>query len=313
MPESRVRFVVIGTRGSDLAMFQARHVSWLLQNMHVDLSIKIKTIVTSGDKILETPLSAIGDKGLFVKEIENKLLDDSIDIAVHSCKDLPTELPAGLVIGACGEREDPRDVFIGGARRLEDIPRGARIGTSSLRRRSQLLALRPDLDIVDIRGNVDTRIGKIKSGEYFGTILAAAGVRRLEREGEIGFYFSPAEMVPAVGQGIIAMQCRQSDNPVIQLLGSTNNRDAATAATAERALMNALEGGCQVPIGAHAQVVRGEVTLEAYLGSLDGSQTVRMSHAGLAGDAAAVGTELAARMLAAGGEEILAEVRAALE
>lgn len=305
--------MVIGTRGSDLAMFQARQVSWLLQNIHVDLSVKIKTIVTSGDKILETPLAAIGDKGLFVKEIENELLEDGIDIAVHSCKDLPTELPAGLVIGACGEREDPRDVFIGGARRLDDIPKGARIGTSSLRRRSQLLALRPDLDIVDIRGNVDTRIGKIEGKEYFGTILAAAGVRRLEREAKIGFCFSPEEMVPAVGQGIIAMECRQSDIPVMQLLKSINNKDAATAAAAERALMNALEGGCQVPIGALAQVVRGELTLAAYLGSIDGSRTVRMSHAGSTTDAAAIGTELAAKMLAAGGEEILAEVRAALE
>lgn len=304
--------MVIGTRGSDLAMFQARHVSWLMQNTHVDLSVRIKTIVTSGDKILESPLAAIGDKGLFVKEIENELLEGGIDIAVHSCKDLPTELPAGLTIGACGEREDHRDVFIGRARKLDDIPRGARIGTSSLRRRSQLLSLRPDLDIVDIRGNVDTRIGKIEGEEYFGTILAAAGVKRLERQDEIGFYFSPQQMVPAVGQGIIAMECRKDDIHVAQLLKDINRKESATAAAAERALMNTLEGGCQVPIGAHATVTGGELTLDAYLGSLDGSRTVRMSHTGVAGQAETIGTELAAKMLAAGGGEILAEVRASL-
>ena len=308
--ENKVQFIAIGSRGSDLALFQARQVSWLLQKANVELSVRIKTIVTSGDKVLDSPLAKIGDKGLFVKEIEHELLGDEIDVAVHSCKDVPTELPDGLMIAAYGKREDPRDVFIGRADNLDDLPQGARIGTSSLRRKSQLLALRPDLDIVDIRGNVETRIRKIEQQGLHGTILAAAGVKRLEREKDIAFYFAAEEMVPAVGQGVIALECRTSDNPVRQVLEGIGDQEARAAVLAERALMHKLEGGCQVPIGAHGKVVEEKLMLDAYLGSLDGSRKIRMEHSGPVEQAKVVGAELAAMMLDAGGDAILAEVRA---
>lgn len=308
--DSRLKFIALGTRGSELAMYQARHVSWLLQRGNVELSIRIRKITTSGDKILDSPLAKIGDKGLFVKEIENELLASEIDLAVHSCKDLPTELPAGLVIGACGEREDARDVFIGKAASIDEVPRGARIGTSSLRRRSQLLALRPDLEIVDIRGNVSTRIRKIEEQGLAGTVLAAAGVKRLGREEEIGFYFSRDEMIPAVGQGVIAVECRDDDNTVLELLSGIDDKGSAAAVTAERALMRQLEGGCQVPIGGHATVGGKQLKLRAYLGSLDGRKFIRDSSEGPVEDAEDVGIDLARKMIEAGGEEILREVRA---
>lgn len=313
MAESRIQFIALGTRRSDLALVQANHVSWMLQKENVELSIKVKEIVTTGDKILDSPLAGIGDKGLFVKEIENELMGEEIDVAVHSCKDLPTELPEGLTIAAYGEREDARDVFIGSAGNLDAVPRGARIGTSSLRRKSQLLSLRPDLEIVDIRGNVDTSIRKIGEQELFGTVLAAAGVKRLGREDEIGFFFSAAEMLPAVGQGIIAVECRENDNNVREILKGFNNEEAAAAATAERALLRELEGGCQVPIGAIGRVDGNRLSLSAYLGSLDGSRAIRMDNDGSLKDAADIGTGLAQMMRDAGGDEILAEVRAAGE
>lgn len=312
MNRPRVKSIVLGTRGSELALFQAHHVAWSLQMKNVDLSVKIKTITTSGDKILDSPLAKIGDKGLFVKEIENQLLSGDIDIAVHSCKDMPTELPEGLLIAAYGEREDPRDVFIGGAGgagSLKQIPEGGRVGTSSLRRRSQLMALRPDLDIVDIRGNVDTRIRKIAELGLNGTILAAAGVKRLKRDNEVSFFFAVDEMLPAVGQGVIAIEARADDRAVLDLLEAENHMDSAAAVIAERALMKRLEGGCQVPIGAHATVNGGKLTLHSYLGSLDGTRFVRDSIEGPREDAADLGEKLAERLYEAGGKEILAEVR----
>lgn len=309
MSESRVKFIALGTRGSELAMYQANHVAWSLQKRNVDLSVKIKKITTSGDKILDSPLAKIGDKGLFVKEIENELLTGEIDIAVHSCKDMPTELPDGLIIAAYGEREDPRDAFIGKAGSLDAIPRGGKVGTSSLRRRSQLKSLRPDLEIVDIRGNVDTRIRKIAELGLDGTILAAAGVKRLERESEVSFYFSPDEMIPAVGQGVIAIEARGDDRVVLGLLDSENHSESAAAVMAERSLMKQLEGGCQVPIGAHAVVGGDVLTLHAYLGSLDGARFIRDSIQGSWKEAVELGEKLAIRMYEAGGDEILGEIR----
>ena len=311
MSGSKIDIITLGTRGSELALFQARHVAWLLQRQHVELSVKIKTITTSGDKILDAPLAKIGDKGLFVKEIENELIAGEIDIAVHSCKDLPTQMPAGLTISAYGKREDPRDAFISdaGMNSLDDVREEASIGTSSLRRRSQLKSLRPDLNIVDIRGNVDTRIRKIKELELDGTILAAAGIRRLERENEAAFLFTPEQLVPAVGQGVIAVETREDDPRVIGLIECLNDERSATAVVAERALMRELEGGCQVPIGAHAVVLDGLLSMNAYLGSLDGSDSIRDRIEGPAEEADALGVALARRMFVAGGERILAEVR----
>ncbi|MCL4474336.1 MAG: hydroxymethylbilane synthase [Actinobacteria bacterium] len=315
MNASKIDSITLGTRGSELALFQARHIAWLLQRQHVEISVKIKTITTSGDKILDAPLAKIGDKGLFVKEIENELISGEIDIAVHSCKDLPTEIPVGLMISAYGKREDARDAFIssGPARNIDAIRKGARIGTSSLRRRSQLKALRPDLDIVDIRGNVDTRIRKIKELELDGTILAAAGIRRLKRDGEAAFFFATEQMVPAVGQGVIAVESRIDDPAVRKAITCLNDANSEAAVVAERALMRELEGGCQVPIGGHAIIMDGELVLNAFLGSLDGSEFVRDRIAGPKAEAGSLGLELARRMYAAGGREILAEVRAAEE
>ena len=311
--EAGTRRVVLGTRGSELAMYQARLVAWTLQKSNVDLSVKIQRITTSGDKILDSPLAMIGDKGLFVKEIENALLEGEIDLAVHSAKDLPTVLPDGLMIGAFGRREDPRDVFIGRAKSLEEIPRGGKIGTSSLRRRSQLLSLRPDLEIVDIRGNVETRIRKIEEMGLDGTILAAAGVKRLEKEEQIAFYFSVDELMPAVGQGVIAVEIRQQDSRVRQLAKAQNDDNSAAVVSAERALMRWLEGGCQVPIGAHAVVAGDALVLKACLGSLDGTSTVHDSIEGPVAEAEQLGETLARRMHESGGREILESVRAAQE
>ncbi len=304
-----IKYVALGTRGSELAMYQAQAVAWLLQKSHVELSVKVKKIVTSGDKIQDAPLARIGDVGLFVKEIENALLEEDIDLAVHSCKDLPTDVPGGLEISAYGLREDPRDVFIGSAASLEEIPRGGKVGTSSLRRRSQLLSLRPDLELVDIRGNVDTRIRKIRELGLDGTLLAAAGVKRLEREDEIAFYFSVDEMVPAVGQGVIAIETRAGDAAIRKLVSAHNHDDSAHAVRAERALMKRLEGGCQVPIGGHATVHGSTLLLRAYLGSIDGSRSIRDRIEGPLEEAEELGLRLAEQMLEAGGEEILAAVR----
>lgn len=304
-----IKYVALGTRGSDLAMYQAQSVAWLLQKSHVELSVKIRKISTSGDKILDAPLSRIGNVGLFVKEIETALLSEEIDLAVHSCKDLPTDVPEGLTISAYGKREDPRDVFIGSADSLDDIPIGGRIGTSSLRRRSQLLSLRPDLEMVDIRGNVDTRIRKIEEQGLDGTLLAAAGVKRLEREDEIAFYFSVDEMVPAVGQGVIAIETRADDAAIEKLVSVHNHEDSGVAVRAERALMKRLEGGCQVPIGGHATVHGNTLQLRAFLGSVDGSRFIRDRIEGSLAEAGDLGIKLAERMLDAGGSEILEEVR----
>ncbi len=292
MTTSKLSSIILGTRGSELALFQAHHIAWLLQKQHVEVSVKIKTITTSGDKILDSPLAKIGDKGLFVKEIENELISGDIDIAVHSCK-------------------DPRDAFIGDSaiRMIKDIPEGGKIGTSSLRRRSQLKALRPDLEIVDIRGNVDTRIRKIGELGLDGTILAAAGIRRLEREGEASFFFAAEQMIPAVGQGVIAIESREDDPRVRKLVACLNDEESAAAIAAERAFMHQLEGGCQVPIGAHAVVFDGILTMNAYLGSLDGNRHVRDRIEGSTAEATELGVALAKRMYAAGGEEILAEIR----
>lgn len=304
-----LKFVELGTRGSELAMYQASSVAWLLQKNHVELSVKIKQITTAGDKVLDTPLARIGDTGLFVKEIENALLSEEIDLAVHSCKDLPTDLPEGLVIAAYGKREDARDAFIGEAASLADLPEGARIGTSSLRRRSQLLSVRPDLELVDIRGNVATRIRKIEEQGLHGTILAAAGLKRLEREEDVEFYFSIDEMVPAVGQGVIAVEVRAGDPAVKHLVDIHDHPESAVAVRAERSLMKRLEGGCQVPIGAHATVGDNGLYLTAYLGSVDGRKSIRDSIEGPIDEAEDLGVQLADRMYEAGGKEILAEVR----
>jgi hydroxymethylbilane synthase len=301
--------IVIGSRKSPLAMTQTRLVRGMLLSQRPELKVRIVEIVTSGDKILDSPLSRIGDRGLFVKEIEQALLDGTIDLAVHSAKDVPTELPEGLEILAYPEREDPSDVFVG---RLEDpseLGAGRVVGTSSLRRRSQLLASFPGLETVDIRGNVETRIRKIEEENLDGTILALAGLRRLGRLQDLAFVFPPEIMVSAVGQGALALEGRSDDERVEALVGPLDHLSTRVAVVGERALMRRLEGGCQVPIGCRGSLIGDILRLVAYIGSVDGSRHVRMEREGTARDPERLGMELAVLMLRAGGTEILNEVR----
>jgi hydroxymethylbilane synthase len=292
---------------------------------HPDLRVEIKIINTKGDKLLDAPLAKIGDKGLFTKELEAALLDGRIDVAVHSAKDVPTAVPAGLEILAFSEREDVHDVFVANPTLLEehggdgfgidDVPRGARVGSSSLRRRSQLLALRPDLDVVDIRGNVETRMRKVVEEEMAGTILAAAGLSRLGRSDAVAFAFAFDQMLPAVGQGALAIEARSDHPRLSDLRAALDHRPTALAVSAERALLGTLEGGCQVPIAAHArwdeagESGTGTLVLDAYVGSLDGTRSVREARERRADDPEGLGTLLATELLERGAGEILDEIR----
>ncbi len=315
----------IGSRGSRLALVQAEWVRDRVAGRHPHLAVEIEIINTKGDKILDAPLAKIGDKGLFTKELENALIDGRIDVAVHSAKDMPTAVPDGLSIIAFTEREDVRDVFVpnpallegrapdAGSLSLDDVPQGARVGSSSLRRRSQLLALRPDLDVVDIRGNVETRLRKLVDEDMAGTILAAAGLSRLGRTEVAGFPFDFEQMLPAVGQGALAIEARADHPRLTELKAALEHRPTALAVRAERALLGTLEGGCQVPIAAHAiwrggDHSAGMLDLSAYVGSLDGLRCVRGERVG-AGDPEGLGTSLAAELLERGAGEILDEIR----
>jgi len=267
---------------------------------------RIEIIKTTGDKITDVALSQVGTKGLFTKEIEEALLAGAIDIAVHSLKDMPTELPAGLALAAIPEREDPRDALIG--RRLEDLAPGARVGTGSLRRAAQLRALRPDLQIEDIRGNVDTRLRKLDDGRYDAIVLAAAGLRRLGLDHRIAEIFDPSVMCPAVGQGALAVETRADNGPAFQIARDLEDLDTRTAVTAERAVLASLGGGCQAPMGAHATVESRSVLLHAILVSPDGTQLIRQEMLGPVDEAAALGHALGHQLLAAGGKQILEAV-----
>jgi hydroxymethylbilane synthase len=316
----------IGSRGSRLALVQAEWVRDRVAERHPDLRVEIEIINTKGDKILDAPLAKIGDKGLFTKELETALLEDRIDVAVHSAKDMPTAVPEGLEIIAFTEREDVRDVFVPHPALLEGleptaeltlagVPEGARVGTSSLRRRSQLLALRPDLDVVDIRGNVETRLRKLVDEEMTGTILAAAGLSRLGRSEVTGFAFAFDQMLPAVGQGALAIEARADHPRREEIVAALDHPPTALAVKAERALLGTLEGGCQVPIAAHAHwKVDGEggagaLVLAAYVGSLDGTRSVRGERARVASDPEGLGIFLASELLERGAGDILDEIR----
>jgi hydroxymethylbilane synthase len=316
----------IGSRGSRLALVQAEWVRDRVAERQPGLRVEIEIINTKGDKLLDAPLAKIGDKGLFTKELESALLDGRIDVAVHSAKDMPTAVPEGLAIIAFTEREDVRDVFVANpalleARgrdgfSLEDVPHGARVGSSSLRRRSQLLALRPDIDVVDIRGNVETRMRKVASEGMAGTILAAAGLARLGRPEAAAFAFEFDQMLPAVGQGALAIEARVDNPRVSELKAALDHPPTALAVSAERALLRQLEGGCQVPIAAHAhwnvdgEGGAGTLALRAYVGSLDGARSVSGRRVRLADDPEGLGVFLAAELLERGAGDILDEVRA---
>lgn len=321
----------IGSRGSKLALVQSEWARDRLRELHPGLAVEIEVIHTKGDKILDSPLAKIGDKGLFTKELEAAIMERRVDIAVHSAKDMPTETPEGLTIGVFTAREDVRDVFVarggedaqaregegaGGAaavpHSLADLPAGAIVGTSSLRRRSQLLAARPDLEMVDIRGNVETRIRKVEDEGMSGTILAAAGLARLGRAGAAAFAFALDDMLPAVGQGSMAIETRADDDEARALLLPLLHEPSAVAVRAERALMHTLEGGCQVPIAALGEAAGADgaqLRLRAFVGSLDGSDTVRLERVGSAEDPEALGRALAGDLLAAGADQILRGVR----
>ncbi len=312
------RTVRIGTRGSDLALWQARWVQSELVRLHPEHEVTIEVIKTTGDKILDAPLSKIGDKGLFTREIEVGLLERRIDLAVHSLKDLPTELPEGLVIGAVCRREDPRDVFIphptNNIRQLMAQPFGASIATGSLRRKCQIASLRPDMEIVDIRGNLGTRFRKLETSGYQGMILARAGVVRLGWAEKIGETVEVDVILPAVGQGALAIEVRRGDPDITSVVAGLTDPATLQGTTAERALLRTLEGGCQVPIGAFGRVLQtpnGEtlLKLDAMVGSLDGKTVVRSKIEGDPADADALGRELAGRLLAEGAEDILRQIR----
>lgn len=297
----------IATRQSPLALWQAEHIKARLLALHPELQVELVTFVTQGDKILDTPLAKIGGKGLFVKELENALLDGRADLAVHSMKDVPMELPEGLALAVICEREDPRDAFVSNHySTLDDLPQGATLGTSSLRRKSQIHAYRPDLNIVDLRGNVGTRLGKLDAGLYDAIILAAAGLKRLELGTRIRDFLSPQLSLPAVGQGALGLECRNNDQAVLDLIQPLADQDTMICVSAERAFNHRLQGGCQVPIAGFATLHGQELLMEGRVGSVDGQTLLKESIRGSLQQAEQLGRELADRLLARGADRLLA-------
>lgn len=306
-----LRRLRIGTRRSDLARWQANHVVAAIGGLAGAPSLEMLYIKTEGDRITDVPLHMIPGKSFFTKEIEQALLEEQVDVAVHSLKDLATEMPRGLVIGAVMEREDPRDVLLShGGTSLEDLTPGARIGTSSLRRRALLRRWRPDLELVDLRGNVPTRIHKLSEGRFDAIVLAAAGVKRLDFESRITAYLPPERVLPAVAQGALALQVREDDEYVLSWVRQLDDADTRQATAAERALLGRLEGGCQVPVGALATVTNGVLTLRAVVSSLDGTRSVEGTREGPSDQAEQIGGSLAEELLGRGAEVILDEIRA---
>jgi hydroxymethylbilane synthase len=301
-----VKQIKIGTRGSTLALRQTVWVRERIAERHPGIQIEVVRIKTTGDKITDVPLATVGGKGLFVKEIEEGLLRKEIDLAVHSMKDVPTELPSGLHLGAITEREDPRDVLVSrDGRRLQEIPPGARMGTSSLRRGAQLLGINPQWKIIPLRGNLDTRIRKLKTEDLDAVILAAAGVRRMGLEDRVTEYLPPEMMLPAVGQGALGIECLQ-EGGVNELITFLNHPESAMAVEGERAFLRRLGGGCQVPIAAYGEIRAGELLLKGMVAHLDGSRFFRAEAQG--DDPKAVGEQLAEDLLTQGAEEVLEEI-----
>jgi len=295
--------LVIGSRGSQLALWQAQ---WIAARLAEDgHETRIDIIKTTGDKITDVPLAKVGTKGLFTKEIEEALLDGRIDLAIHSLKDLPTEIPAGLTIAAVPEREDPRDAMVGA--RLSELPAGAQVGTSSLRRAAQLRMVRPDLAIESVRGNLDTRVRKLDEGQYRAIVLAAAGLTRLGWAHRIAEILPPEVMCPAVGQGALAVETRQ-EGEARDICAALDHAATRAAVTAERAVLAALGGGCQVPIGAHAVIEGDSLGLVGAVIAPDGDRMVRKSDRGAVADAAEIGRRLGEALLIDGAREILDQV-----
>ncbi|MBI2995927.1 MAG: hydroxymethylbilane synthase [Candidatus Melainabacteria bacterium] len=311
--------LIIGTRSSKLACWQANYVKDKLLRFYPELEINLKEIKTKGDHITDVALSKVGGKGFFTKEIEDALLKKEIDLAVHSLKDLPTKLPSGLKIGAVLKRESPHDVLITrGLTPLRGLPPWAKIGTSSLRRIAQLKALRPDLEYIDLRGNLDTRIRKLEEGKHDGIVLAYSGVKRLGFENKITEHFNPKEILPAIGQGALAIEIRE-ERVVEELISKLNDQETYLSSIVERAFLETLQGGCQVPIGAYSEIANNKITLYGMIASLDGKKIVKdhrletidyrleLREQNIEG-CYRLGKELAERLLQLGGKEILQEI-----
>ncbi len=299
----------IGTRASALALWQAEWVKSELEKKYPGMTVSLTKIKTTGDKILDVPLAQVGGKGLFVKEIEEAMLANEIDIAVHSMKDVPTLFPDGLHLSCITKREDARDALLTrNNMKFKDLPQGATIGTSSLRRQAQLMSVRPDFKIQQLRGNVDTRLRKLKEGQFDAIILAAAGVRRLGLAENVSEYLDPAISLPAIGQGALGIECRVDDRELNDLIAFFNHQDTRTCVTGERALLRRLEGGCQVPIACYGQMMNGKLHLIGLVGSVDGKRIIKDTIEGEADKAEKLGVTLAEKLLSKGADVILREV-----
>lgn len=309
-----MRKIIVGSRRSKLAMTQTNWVIDQLKKIGAPFTFDLKEIVTKGDEILNVTLSKVGGKGLFVKEIEQAMLNKEIDIAVHSMKDMPAVLPDGLVIGTIPEREDPRDVLISKENRsLRDLPAGAIVGTSSLRRKAQILNIRPDLEIKWIRGNIDTRLKKLETEEYDAIILAAAGLSRMGWKAEVvSEYLEPSDCIPAVGQGALAIECRKDDEEILQWLAKLNCPKTNRAVQAERAFLNKIGGSCQVPVGGYAVInAEDDVVLNAFVASGNGKTIFKETVVGK--DAVAVGEKAGERLMERGAGKLINEILKQLE
>lgn len=301
----------IATRKSPLALWQAEHVARLLRERHPGLDIELVALSTQGDKLLDAPLAKVGGKGLFLKELENALLENRADIAVHSLKDVTVDIPAGLALGVFLKRGDARDALVCRHHgELSALPTGARVGTSSLRRKCQLLATRPDLDVVSVRGGVHTRLARLDDGDFDALILAVAGLRRLGVGERVREVLDPEVMLPAVGQGVLAVECREGDTRIEALIAPLDDADSAVRVRAERAMNAGLGGGCQVPIAGFAELEGEVLKLRALVASVDGSTVLRERHEAHRDEADRLGKIVAERLLERGADRILAEVYA---
>jgi len=299
----------IATRKSPLAMWQAEFVKAELEKNHAGLTVELLPMSTKGDKILDVPLAKIGGKGLFTKELEDRMIAGEADIAVHSMKDVPMVLPEGFALGAILERHDPTDAFVSNHyAHFEALPQGAVLGTSSLRRKAQLMAARPDLVVKDLRGNVGTRLGKLDAGDYDAIVLATSGLKRLKLDERIRHELSPETCLPAVSQGTLGIEYFEKDQDVLDLIQVLNHKDTEIRTLAERAMNHRLEGGCQVPIGVYAELEADEIYLRGLVGALDGSEILRSEARGSQKEPEALGVYVAEQLLEQGAGEILKEV-----
>lgn len=301
-----MKILKIATRQSPLALWQAEHIRARLEAMHADLKVELVTFVTQGDKILDTPLAKIGGKGLFVKELEEALLDGRADLAVHSMKDVPMALPEGLTLAVICEREDPLDAFVSNTyNSFAELPHGAKVGTSSLRRKCQILKQRPDLEIIDLRGNVGTRLSKLDAGLYDAIILASAGLKRLGLADRIRHTLQLEISLPAVGQGALGLECRATDQAVLDLILPLLHDETDICVRAERAFNAYLEGGCQVPIAGYASLSQGQLHIEGRVGSVDGATLLKVELKGAPEQAEQLGETLAQKLLEQGAGDLL--------